>query len=123
VREIGDAVAGADGVIFVTPEYNYSVPGVLKNAIDWASRLDPQPFKGKPCAIQSASQGQMGGIRAQLALRQVMVFLRAVAFTAPEVIVTFAQQKFENGELKDEATRKAVGAQLEAFAGFVRKVK
>jgi chromate reductase len=121
-KAIAEAIAAADGVILVTPEYNHSYTGVLKNAIDWVSRIDPQPFKDKPVAIQSASQGPMGGIRAQLALRQVMVFLRAITFAAPEVIVTFAQAKFENGALKDEATRKAVAAQLEAFAAFVRKV-
>lgn len=119
---IADAVKAADGVILVTPEYNHSYSGVLKNAIDWVSRMDPQPFKDKPVAIQSASQGPMGGIRAQLALRQVLVFLRALTFTAPEVIVTFAQAKFEDGVLKDEATRKAIATQLEAFAGFVRRV-
>ncbi len=119
---IAKAIDEADGVIIVTPEYNYSVPGVLKNAIDWVSRMDPQPFKDKPVAIQSASQGAMGGIRAQLALRQILVFLKAIAFTTPEVIVSSAQTKFENGVLKDEATKKAVVTQLEAFAGFVRKI-
>jgi chromate reductase len=123
VQAIAKAVAEADGVILVTPEYNHSYSGVLKNAIDWVSRMDPQPFKDKPVAIQSASQGPMGGIRAQLALRQVLVFLRAITFTTPEVIVTFAQQKFENGVLKDEATRKVIATQLEEFATFVRKVR
>jgi chromate reductase len=122
VREIAEAIAAADGVIFVTPEYNHSVPGVLKNAIDWLSRLDPQPFRDKPCALQSCSQGPMGGIRAQLALRPVLVSLRALNFTTPEVLVTFSREKFAEGVLKDEATRKVVAAQLEAFAAFVRRV-
>lgn len=122
VQEIGKAVAEADGVVFVTPEYNYSVPGGLKNAIDWVSRMNPQPFAGKPVAIQTASQGMMGGVRCQLALRQVLLFLKADAFTTPEVIVGQAQNKFDGqGRLTDEATAKAIAAQLEAFAAFVRK--
>ncbi len=123
-REIAEAVADADGVIIVTPEYNYSIPGALKNALDWVSRMDPQPFRGKPVAIQSASPGNMGGVRAQLHLRHTLVFLRALAFTAPEVIVFRAGQKIgEDGRLHDEDTRKAIGAQLEAFADFVRRVR
>jgi chromate reductase len=123
VREIAEAIATADGVIFVTPEYNHSVPGVLKNAIDWLSRLDPQPFRDKPCLIQTCSQGPMGGIRCQLALRPVLVSLRALNFTTPEVLITFARDKFADGALKDEATRKVVATQLEAFAAFVRRVR
>src|SRR5437764_2183201 len=73
VNTLVEAIRAADGVIFVTPEYNYSVPGVLKNAIDWVSRLPNQPFNGKPIAIQSASQGPLGGPRAQYHLRQMLV--------------------------------------------------
>jgi chromate reductase len=72
VVALGDIIARADGVIIVTPEYNYSMPGVLKNAIDWLSRLPEQPFKNKPVALQSASQGALGGARAQYHLRQVL---------------------------------------------------
>jgi chromate reductase len=121
-REIAEAITAADGVIFVTPEYNHSIPGVLKNAIDWLSRLDPQPFRDKPCLIQTCSQGPMGGIRCQLALRPVLVALKAQNFTTPEVIVSFARDKFVDGALKDETTRKFVATQLEAYAAFVRKV-
>jgi chromate reductase len=123
VSEIAEAIIAADGVIFVTPEYNHSIPGTLKNAIDWLSRLEPQPFRDKPCAIQSCSQGPMGGIRAQLALRPVLVSLRALNFTTPEVLVTFSRDKFADGVLKDEGTRKVVATQLEAFAAFVRRVR
>src|SRR5215211_2363659 len=87
VNALAEAIRAADGVIFVTPEYNYSVPGVLKNAIDWVSRLQNQPFAGKPVAIQSASQGPLGGPRAQYHLRQMMVFLDAFAFNRPEIFV------------------------------------
>ena len=74
---MAEAIAKADGVIIVTPEYNYSVPGVLKNALDWLSRLPAQPFAGKPMAIQSGSPGMIGGARAQYHLRQILVFLDA----------------------------------------------
>ncbi len=87
VTALADAIRSADGVIFVTPEYNYSVPGVLKNAIDWVSRLQNQPFASKPVAIQSASQGPLGGPRAQYHLRQMMVFLDAFTFNRPEIFV------------------------------------
>jgi chromate reductase len=119
---IAKAVAAADGVVIVTPEYNYSVPGVLKNALDWVSRMNPQPFVDKPISIQTASMGAMGGVRCQLHLRQVLVFLRALAFTTPEVIVGAAQTKFAaDGSLMDEPTKKAITAHLEAYAAFVRK--
>jgi chromate reductase len=122
VEALAKAITAADGVIIVTPEYNFSVPGALKNALDWVSRMNPQPFVEKPVAIQSASTGPMGGERGQLHLRQVLVFLKALTFTTPEVIVGVAQTKFdEKGQLVDEPTKKAIAAQLEAFAGFVRK--
>ncbi len=121
-EEIAKAIAAADGVIIVTPEYNYSVPGALKNALDWVSRMNPQPFVDKPVAIQSASMGAMGGVRCQLHLRQVLVFLKALAFTTPEVIVGQAQNKFDDkGKLTDETTGKAIVAHLDAYAAFVRK--
>lgn len=120
VTALGEAVRQADGVIFVTPEYNYSVPGVLKNAIDWLSRLQPAPFAGKPVAIQSASMSVLGGVRAQYHLRQVLVFLDALVLNKPEIMVASAQAKFSaEGELTDAATRDFVKAQLAAFAGFV----
>jgi chromate reductase len=123
-QEIGAAVAAADGVIIVTPEYNHSVPGVLKNALDWVSRMSPQPFTDKPVAIQSASPGAMGGIRAQLHMRHILVFLRAITLAAPEVIVFQGHKKIsEDGVLHDQPTRDAIKMQLEAFAKFVRRVK
>src|SRR5262245_57402612 len=88
---LADAIRGADGVIIVTPEYNYSMPGVLKNAIDWVSRVPNQPFANKPVALQSAAIGILGGARAQYHLRQVMVFLDALVFNKPEVFVTMAK--------------------------------
>ena len=120
---LGDAIRAADGVIIVTPEYNYGIPGVLKNAIDWVSRLKDQPFINKPVAIQSATQGPMGGARMQYQLRQAMVFLNAFTFNTPEIFVGTAQNKFsENGELKDEATRDFIKKQLEGFAKLIERV-
>jgi chromate reductase, NAD(P)H dehydrogenase (quinone) len=113
----------ADGVIFVTPEYNHSVPGVLKNAIDWISRLPNQPFARKPVAIQSASPSLFGGLRAQLHLRHIFVFLDARALTKPEVIIPQVNTKIDpsTGELTDPATRGFLADQLSAFAAFARR--
>jgi len=121
---LSDAVRAADGVIFVTPEYNYSIPGVLKNAIDWVSRMQNQPFAGKPVAIQSATQGPLGGGRIQYHLRQCMVFLDAFTFGRPEIFIGMAQTKVdpEKGVLTDEATRNIIKQQLEGFAKFIVKI-
>ncbi len=123
VVAMGEAIAKADGVIIVTPEYNYSMPGVLKNAIDWLSRLPTKPFAGKPVAIQSASPGPFGGVRSQLHLRQSLVFLDARTFGRPEVIIPQAKAKFDEktGELTDAATREFIAQQLRAFAAFARR--
>jgi chromate reductase len=120
VTAMAEAIRAADGVIFVTPEYNHSVPGGLKNAIDWLSRLAPQPFAGKPVAIQSASPSLFGGLRAQLHLRHIFVFLDARALNKPEVIIPQVNQKIDaQGELTDPATRGILADQLKAFAAFV----
>jgi len=122
VTTMAKAIAEADGVIFVTPEYNHSVPGVLKNAIDWISRLPNQPFARKPVAVQSASPGPFGGLRAQLHLRHMFVFLDARALNKPEVIIPQVNAKLDpaTGELTDPATRGFIADQLKAFAAFVR---
>lgn len=123
VKMLGDAIRAADAVLFVTPEYNYSIPGVLKNAIDWVSRLPDQPFAGKPIAIQSASQGPLGGARVQYHLRQSMVFLDALVFNRPEIFIGMAQNKVnDKGELTDETTRDFIKQQLEGFAKFITRV-
>jgi chromate reductase, NAD(P)H dehydrogenase (quinone) len=121
---LADAVRAADGVIFVTPEYNYSIPGLLKNAIDWVSRMQNQPFAGKPVAIQSATQGPLGGPRMQYHLRQCLIFLDAFTFGRPEIFIGMAQNKVdaEKGVLKDEPTRAIVKQQLEGFAKFIVKM-
>jgi chromate reductase len=123
VLAMGEAIAKADGIIIVTPEYNYSLPGGLKNAIDWLSRLPAQPFAGKPVAIQSGSPGLIGGARAQYHLRQMLVFLDARVMNKPEVMVGQIMTKVDaaTGELTDEATRTFIATQLEAFAAFARR--
>jgi chromate reductase len=122
VTETAEAIAEADGIIVATPEYNHSVPGVLKNAIDWLSRLPKQPFAGKPIALESASQGLWGGLRAQLALRQMFVYLDGRILNKPEVIIPQVNAKIDHstGELTDPATRGFIADQLKAFAAFVR---
>jgi chromate reductase len=122
--KLSDAVRAADGVIFVTPEYNYGIPGGLKNAIDWVSRMKDQPFKDKPVAIQSATGGPMGGARMQYHLRQAMVFLNAFTFNTPEIFVGSAPTKFDEKtmEFKDENGIKFITQQLAAFEGFIRKL-
>lgn len=123
VTAFADAVRAADGVLVITPEYNFTIPGGLKNAFDWVSRLKDQPFIGKPIAIQSASQGPVGGARMQYDFRKMMVYLDAITLNKPEVFVGMAQTKFDEktGELKDETTRKFVAQQLEAFETFIAR--
>jgi chromate reductase, NAD(P)H dehydrogenase (quinone) len=121
VTALADAIRAADGVIFCTPEYNFSLPGGLKNAIDWVSRLPDQPFPGKPIAIQSASPGPLGGARVQYDLRRMMMFLDALTLNKPEVFVGNCASRFEEktGALTDATTRDFVKQQLAAFAAFI----
>jgi chromate reductase len=121
VQKLGEAVRAADGVIFVSPEYNYSIPGGLKNAIDWVSRMPDQPFVGKPVAIISATGGILGGGRMQYDLRRCMIFLDALTMNKPEVFIGAAAQKFDEktGQLKDEQAVGFIKLQLAAFAKFI----
>jgi chromate reductase len=124
VNALVDAIRSADGVIFCTPEYNFSIPGGLKNAIDWVSRLQNQPFAGKPVALMSASPGPVGGARMQYDLRRSMVFLDAFTLNKPEIFIGNCASKFDEktGELKDETTRNFIKQQLTAFAAFIKKM-
>ena len=123
-EDLAQAIRAADGVIIVSPEYNWSIPGTLKNAIDWVSRMKDQPFKEKPVAIQSCSGGPMGGSRMQYHLRQSLIYLQAFTFGTPEVIVSNAPSKFDQDlKLVDETTRGIVKQQLEAFAKFIVRVR
>ena len=125
VKEFKARIRAADAVLIATPEHNYSVPGVLKNAIDWASRpYGDNSFEGKPAAIMSASTGMLGGARAQYHLRQVLVFLDMHPVNRPEVFVTFAAQKIdEQGNLNDETTRKIIKQLLESLVVWAKRLK
>ncbi|MEO8777145.1 MAG: NADPH-dependent FMN reductase, partial [Rhodanobacter sp.] len=122
---LADAIRTADGVIIITPEYNWSIPGALKNAIDWLSKIDQQPFAEKPVAIQSASAGPLGGSRMQYHLRMILTSLKAQVFGTPEIFVGLAHTKFdeESLDLVDAGTRHIVGLQLAAFEKFVVRTK
>jgi chromate reductase len=125
VKEFKSKIRKADAIVIATPEYNYSVPGVLKNAIDFASRpYGDNPFNDKPVAIMSASIGMLGGARAQYHLRQMFVFLNMHPVNGPEVIVTSAQNKFDsNGNLIDENTRNFLKQLLQNLANWTRRLK
>lgn len=109
VQHLRDQISAADALLIATPEYNFSIPGVLKNAIDWASRPDANkhvPLKAKPIALMGASTGMFGTVRAQHHLRQVFVFTDNPIVNAPQVLVAGAKDKFDaNLHLTDEATR------------------
>jgi chromate reductase, NAD(P)H dehydrogenase (quinone) len=121
VNALADAIRAADGLIIISPEYNFSIPGGLKNAIDWVSRLSNQPFAGKPVALQSVSPGPLGGARVQYDLRRAMVFLDAFTLNKPEIFVGNCTSKLDEatGEVKDEATRNFIKQQLVAFAKLI----
>lgn len=125
VVKLKDQILNSDCILFATPEYNYSVPGVLKNAIDWASRPPMQsPLNGKAAAIMSASGGMLGGSRAQYHLRQIFVFLNIVTLNKPEVFVPFAKDKFnEQGELIDDHTKEKIQELLVALEQLVLQLK
>jgi chromate reductase, NAD(P)H dehydrogenase (quinone) len=125
VQKLADAIRAADGVIFNTPEYNFSIPGGLKNAIDWVSRTPNQPFAGKPVAIQSATGGPLGGGRMQYDLRRAMLFVDAVTLIKPEIFVGNCSQKIDakTGEIADQQTVGFIRQQLAAFAKFVEQCR
>ncbi len=118
VKEFKDKIKEADALLIATPEYNYSVPGVLKNALDSASRPRADtPLEGKPVAIMSASSGRLGGARAQYHLRQSFVFLNMHAVNRPEVMLSDASHNVDaNGNVTNEQTRQLIRQLLEALA-------
>lgn len=122
VVEFKEKVAAADALLIATPEYNYSLPPVLKNALDWASRGADSPLIGKTVGMMSASTGMFGGARAQYHLRQVCVRLDVVTFSQPEMFITFAERKFdENGQLIDERSRGHLERYLKALVAKVKQ--
>lgn len=124
VSAFRDALAKADGLVIVSPEYNYSIPGGLKNAIDWASRGTDSPLVGKPIALMGASPGGFGTVRMQLAFMPVFLFLDMKPVYKPEVHVSQAHQKFDaNGQLTDAKTRELVQQKLQALKDIVMQTK
>lgn len=109
VSELKAKVRAADGILLVSPEYNFSVPGVLKNMLDWMSRPPEPPFTGKPVAIMGASGGPLGTARGQYHLRQVLLYMDTFVVAKPEVFIGNVQTKFNaQGELTDETTAKFI---------------
>lgn len=118
-------IARADAVIIATPEYNFSVPGGLKNVLDWLSRGDDQPFALKPVAILTASPGPLGGARVQYDLRKVLLFMNALVLAKPEVFIGGAAAKFDvaAGTCTDETARKFVSDQMASFERWIAGAK
>ena len=125
VKEFKAALRSADALLIATPEYNYSIPGVLKNALDNASRpYGDNALDGKPVAIMGASIGMLGTARAQYHLRQCCVFLNMYPLNRPEVMVPFAQDKFDDkGCLTDTVTREKIGELVMALIAWTKRLK
>ncbi|HTT80927.1 MAG TPA: NADPH-dependent FMN reductase [Stellaceae bacterium] len=123
VETLRRQIAAADAILFACPEYNYSMTGVLKNAIDWASRPPDQPFAGKPCAIIGAAAGMAGSARAQYDLRRACVFLDMHPLNKPEVLIGQAQTKFDaDGNLLDEAAKGFIRDLMANLAEWTRLI-
>ncbi len=125
VKEFKEKVAAADAILFSTPEYNYSISGVLKNAIDCGSRpYGHSAWAGKPAAIMGASGGAIGTARAQYDLRKMMVFLNMFPINRPEVMIGTAANKFDDqGNLTDETTQQFIRQMLEALIAWTKKLQ
>ena len=123
VTALAAEIRTADGLLIATPEYNYGVSGVLKNAIDWISRTPDQPFRNKPIGIMGAAMGNLGTARAQYDLRRCFIFLEGLTMNRPEVFVGAAHTKFdENGTLNDAPTREFLADYMKAFAAWVKRI-
>ncbi|MCM0045285.1 MAG: NAD(P)H-dependent oxidoreductase [Burkholderiaceae bacterium] len=124
VQQLREQIRAADALLIATPEYNFSIPGVLKNAIDWASRPPEQPFDGKPIAILGATPGGLGTSRAQYHLRQVFVYLNGHLLNRPEVFISGAPNKFDaDGRLTDAATAENLGKMLAALVDWSKRLQ
>jgi chromate reductase, NAD(P)H dehydrogenase (quinone) len=125
VKEFKAQIRSADAILIATPEYNYSIPGVLKNAIDWSSRpYGDNAFEGKPAALMGASIGMLGTARAQYHLRQSLIFLDLYPLNKPEVMVPFASEKVDiEGRLTDPKTREKIKELLEALVAWTKRLK
>lgn len=123
VSALAAQLRAADALLLASPEYNFSVSGVLKNSIDWLSRVPDQPFKDKPVTLMSVTPGPLGGGRHQYELRKILGCLDAVVMPKPEVFIGLAATRFDaTGALTDAATRKAVSDQMAAFQRWIARV-
>jgi chromate reductase len=123
VETLRQQIKAADALLFACPEYNYSMSGVLKNAIDWASRPPDQPFAGKPCAILGAAAGMAGGARAQLHLRHSCVFLDMHPLNKPEVLIFQCFNKFDaECRLTDDVARGLISDLMKALLAWTRQI-
>ena len=123
VTQLAQQISAADALLIASPEYNFSISGVLKNAIDWLSRVPVQPFKDKPVALMSATAGPVGGARHQYEVRKILGGLDALVLTRPVVFINLCQSKFDaGGRLVDAAARKAVADQMLAFERWIARV-
>lgn len=125
VTDLKRRIREVDAILFVTPEYNYSVPGVLKNAIDWASRpYGDSAWNGKPAAIMGASIGTIGTARAQYHLRQMMVFLNMFPINQPEVMIGNASERFDaDGNLTDNETKEFIRQLLQSLVDWTQRIE
>lgn len=122
VQDLAEKIRAADGVLISTPEYNFSIPGGLKNATDWISRVKNQPFKDKRVGIVGAAQSPVGTARAQYPLRQNLIGLETLTMNKPELFVSLAQNKFDaSGNMTDEDSKKFFQMWLDAFSTWVRR--
>ena len=123
VVQLKEAIAGADGVVFATPEYNYSIPGGLKNALDWISRPpDLSPMRGKPVGLVGAASGMSGTIRAQTHMRQMLLYSDSPCLSQPEVLIPRAHERFDaEGTLTDNSTRMLLERFGVAMVAFVQR--
>jgi len=123
VGDLRDSITAADGLLIVTPEYNWSIPGALKNALDWLSRLKPQPLADKPVMILSSSPGLLGGARVHPPVRNILHSMDARILARPEVQISGIAQKLtpEGDGIADAATAEFVAARLAAFGEFARR--
>jgi chromate reductase len=123
VQRLRDQIAAADALLFATPEYNYSFSGVLKNAVDWASRPPEPPLIGKPAGIMGATPSLWGTTRAQYHLRQCFVFLNMFPVNKPEVLIAQAASKFDaTGKLTDQPTRDIIAQHLVALRDWTLRL-
>jgi len=123
VTELRERVRRADAIVIATPEYNFSIPGMFKNLLDWLSRGDDQPFSRKAVAVLTASPGPVGGARVQYDLRKVLLFMNSMVLPKPEVFVTLAGSKFDaDGLCTDDTTRRFVAEQMHALSRWTKEI-